>query len=283
MVMPDFGGNPKSVNMNSIQNTILGLWQTPQLQTRIRAACKRAGFSMIFLDAALALTEGSQTRNCFLSKNPCTSRSDYEAAVSRPLPSYMFTLSHIKTTAVHAGSDQYRDRDLINHHSHTSATEKHHYLTDANQDFVNRAGRVTRVVLHDLQNVVYQPSVSAIAQAVTDLELRSRVIEATGSEDAQVNPLNLSASRSEPDAEILVPDTTEQALIFVHSIAQAEERYHQLLNLRPDWLERTLLPHLEWMTRTLTKMASATSAQKQYADLKSFLPPIFDHLLETLE
>lgn len=283
MVFPDFGGNPKSQNTRSPQMTIFQLIQTPRLQTRIRAASKRAGFLPIFLDAALALTQGSQSHTCFLSKHKGASRSDYEAAVPRPLPFRMFSLTHIKNTAVHAGSDQYRDGDLINHHSHTSATEKYYYLTDANKDFVNRAGRITRVVLHDLQNVVYQPSVSAIKQAVNDMELRSRVIEATGSEDAQVNPLNLSTGRADPGDMILVPDTTEQALILIHSITQAEERYEQLLNHRPDWVERILLPHLEWMVRTLSKMRSSNAAQEQYSGLRHHLPPVFDHLLETHE
>lgn len=283
MVFPDLGHDSKSKKNHSPQSTFFRLLQTSRLQARIRAACKRAGSLPIFLDAALWLTQGSQSHNRFLSKNKNASRSDYEAAVPRPLPFRMFSLTHIKNTAVHAGSDQYRDGDLINHHSHTSATEKHHYLTDANKDFVNRAGRITRMVLHDLQNVVYQPSVNVIKQAVNDMELRSRVIEATGSTDARVNPFNISAGRPDSGDLVLVPDTTEQALILIHSIAQAEERYEQLLSQRPDWVERTLLPHLEWMTRTLTKMRFASEAQEQYSDLKHHLPPIFDHLLETHE
>lgn len=281
-VLPDFGADYRSVNFPL--SMIFKLWQTPRLQARIRAACARAGALSIFLEATLALSQGSQSYRSFLARNQGASRSDYETTLPRPLPSKMFSLSHIKTTAVHAGSDRYRDGDLINHHSHTSATEKHHYLTDANKDFVNRAGRITRVVLHDLQNVVYQPSVSAIEQTVNDLDLRSRVIEATGSTDAQVHPLNLlPAPHYDAEGLILVPDTVEQALIFIHSIAQAEERYQQLLKLRPDWVERTLLPHLEWMSRTLINMRTATEAQKQYEDLKPCLPPLFDHLLETHE
>ncbi|MDV2080384.1 hypothetical protein [Marinobacter xestospongiae] len=283
IVFPDFGHVFKSKKTNSPQSTFFLLLQTPQLQARIRAAVKRAGASPIFLNAFLGLTQGGQSHNHFLSKNKGGSRSDYEAAVPRPLPFRMFSLTHIKNTAVHAGSDLYRDGDLINHHSHTSATEKHHYLTDANKDFVNRAGRITRMVLQDLQNVVYQPSVSVIKQAVNDMELRSQVVEATGSTDARVKPLNVITGRPDNGDVILVPDTIEQALIFIHSIAQVEEKYQQLLHLRPDWVEQTLLPHLEWMVRTLTKMRSASEAQGQYLGLKNHLPPIFDHLLETHE
>lgn len=279
--VPEFAFGSRIIS--SPLNMIWRLWQTPRLQTRIREALKRAGALPIFLESALALTRGSESHDRFVRRNPGASRSKYEAVVPRPLPGEIFSLSHIKTTAVHAGSDQYRDGDLINHHSHTSATEKHHYLSDANKDFVNRAGRITRLVLYDLQNVVYQPSVSALTQAVNDLELRSRVTEATGLEDAQVHQLNFPTDRPKEDDMILIPDTIEQALIFTHSITQAEERYRQLLNLRPDWVERTLLPQLEWMSRTLAKMRSAAAAQQEYADLKHHLPPVFDHLLETHE
>lgn len=258
------------------------IWQLPRVQRRIDAALRRAGASSIFLDAALALTQGSEPVGIF-AKTPENNIGAYRESVARPLPQHIFSLTHVKTTAVHAGSDRYRDGDLINHHSHTSATEKHAYLTDANKDFVNRAGRITRLVLNDLQNVVYQPSVSAMAAEVNDLELSTRVVEATGSEDIRVHSLDPSIERVQNDDVILVPDTVEQALLFIHTIAEAEARLPQMLAVRPDWVERTLLIRVEWMTRNLARMRSAAEAQKQYADLKPHLPNLFDYLLETVE
>lgn len=273
----------ESYSQPSPFGTLIRLWKTPHLQTRIRTAMRRSGTLPIFLDAALALTNGSQSYNGFLKKHPGSSPYDYQVMMPRPLPLNVFGLMYIKTTAVHAGSDQYRDGDLINHHSHTSATEKQHYLTDANKDFVNRAGRITRLVLNDFQTTVYQPSVRALSQAVNDLELRSRVMDVTGSTDALVHPLNVPNMSSDSSGQILVPDTVGQALIFMHYIAQAEERYQQLLQVRPDWVERTFLPHLEWMSRTLARMHSSNEARKQYTSLSAHLPPVFDHLLETQE
>ena len=258
------------------------IWELPSVKRRIDAALRRAGASSIFLDAALALTQGSEPVGIF-AKTSENNIGAYRESVARPLPQNIFSLTHVKTTAVHAGSDRYRDGDLINHHSHTSATEKHAYLTDANKDFVNRAGRVTRLVLNDLQNVVYQPSVSAMAAAVNDLELNTRVVEATGSEDIRVYSLDQSIERIQNDDIILVPDTVEQALLFIHTIAEAETRLPQMLAVRPDWVERTLLIRVEWMTRNLARMRSAAEAQKQYADLKPHLPNLFDYLLETVE
>tara|TARA_Y100001001_G_scaffold156063_1_gene172534 strand:- start:11854 stop:13944 length:2091 start_codon:yes stop_codon:yes gene_type:complete len=262
--------------------TLWSLWQSPRVQRRIRAALKRAGGSSIFLDAAMALTHASEPYTVFRKRTKRTF-SEYYGAVARPLPLRLFSLTHVKNTAVFAGSDLYRDGDLINHHSHTSETEKHAYLTDSNKDFVNRAGRITRLVLHDLQNVVYQPSISALSLAVNDLELRTRVIDATGSKDVQIHSIEQPVEEHDTTDVILVPDTVEQALLYLHTIAEAEERLSQLLAVRPDWVERTLLVRVEWMTRNLSRMRSAKEAEKQYKDLKPHLPALFKHLLETVE
>lgn len=258
------------------------IWKIPRVRKRLHAALRRAGASSVFLDAAMALTHSSKPYTVFKSQANI-SVNEYRRSVPRPIPLKLFSLTHIKNTAVFAGSDRYRDRDLINHHSHTSETEKHAYLTDANKDFVNRAGRITRLVLHDLQNVVYQPSVTAMELAINDFELRTRVIDATGSTDVQIHSIEGLSESNDTNDIILVPDTVEQALFFIHTIAQAEQRLSQLLVVRPDWVERTLLVRVEWMTRNLSRMRSAKKAQKEYDELKPHLPALFDHFLETVE
>ncbi|MFP3442484.1 hypothetical protein R0K18_32605, partial [Pantoea sp. SIMBA_133] len=75
------------------------------------------------------------------------------------------------------------------------------------------------------------------------------MVEATGSEDIRVHSLDQSIERIQNDDIILVPDTVEQALLFIHTIAEAEARLPQMLAVRPDWVERTLLIRVEWMTR----------------------------------
>ena len=44
-----------------------------------------------------------------------------------------------------------------------------------------------------------------------------------------------------------------------------------------------LAVNLEWMTRTLTKMKSASSARALYRKVSPYLPSCFDHLLGTTE
>ena len=276
--MPVLG---KNNNRHTQVEMLFKLWKIPTLQRRIHSELERAQASPIFLKAMLALEEGSELYRQF-NKRTGGCREDY-ASEPFPIPKILFSLTHIKNTAVHAGSDNYRESDLINHHSHTSETEKHAYLTDNNKDFVNRLGRITRLVLHDLQNVVYQPSIGAIQQAVNDLETRTQVVEATGVSDANVQSLQETIDQDDMGDDIIVADTLDSALYFIHYIDQAEQVVPRLLAVRPDFVERTLLIQVEWMTRTLSRMRQAKAAKKKYASLCEHLPTLFDHLLDSTE
>lgn len=268
---------------NNPVSFLIRMWKMPVLHQRIHLELKRYGAAPLFLEAMFALTNDVESQAAFRSRTKKTSVAEYRNLVSNALPSYIFSLTHIKNSAVHAGSDKYRESDLINHHSHTSETEKHAYLTDANKDFVNRAGRITRLVLHDLQNVVYQPSITTIQQAVNDRELRTRLIKATETTNVRVHTLEQPIDSENNEDTIIVVDSIDNALQFIHYIAEAERMLQPLLKARPDWVERTLIVYVEWMTRTLSSMRHAKKAQKLYANLRVHLPPLFDHLLETLE
>ena len=149
---------------------------------------------------------------------------------------------------------------------------------------MNRLGRITRLVLHDLQNVVYQPSLDAIQQAVMNLEIRTRISDATGLNDNTVRSLQETMDKNDNDHDtIIVSDTLDNALIFIHYIHQAELVLPRLLAIRPDFVERTLLIQVEWMTTTLSRMSRAAAAKIQYATLHKHLPPLFEHLLESIE
>ena len=261
---------------------LMRIWRLSSLQNKIHAELQRAGASPLFLKAILALEHGDEPHDQFRNRKNGSSE-EYRSSSINPLPSCIFSLTHIKNTAVHAGTDKYRDCDLINHHSHTSSTEKQSYLTDANKDFVNRAGRVTRIVLHDLQNSVYQPSVTDIQQSVHDKSIRTRIIETTGVLDVKVYTLSQQVNENDINKDIIVPDNTENALVFIHYINESERMLSKLLAVRPDWVERTLIVQVEWMTRTLSRMRFTKAAQSLYASIGPYLPPLFDHLLETIE
>ncbi|MGR5469729.1 hypothetical protein ACPV51_21140, partial [Vibrio astriarenae] len=67
----------------------------------------------------------------------------------------LFGLQAIKNSAVHAFSDPYKLHFLINRNSHSGITEKRHYLNADNEQWINAAGRITREVMQDLINNVF--------------------------------------------------------------------------------------------------------------------------------
>lgn len=271
-----------NLDRNSVLTLLFKIWNQPNFQNTLESEFSRTNVNDLFLRAILAIQHGSITRTEFRLKTG-KSVDEYRAAVPRPLPTNIFTYTHIKNTAVHARSDTYRESDLVNHHSHSSLTEKSSYLTDKNKEWVDQAGRITRLVLHDLQNIVFKPSVTAISKAVDELELRTQIIEATHSNDISIHSLKSTDIETNRSGSTIVLDTEDTAIYFIHYISQAEKLFPKLLTVRPDWVERTLIVQVEWMTRTLTRMSATASAQKTYSDLAIHLPPLFDHLLETTE
>jgi hypothetical protein len=271
---------------NSELNLLFKIWKLPSFQKQLESELKHTDATQIFLRAMLALEDSDESYKQFNNRTGKLT-DEYRNLTNRTLPVSLFSLTHIKNTAVHAGADAYREADLVNHHSHSALTEKTSYLTDVNKEWVNQAGRITRLVLHDLQNVVYQPSITAISQAVNDLELRTRIIEATHTNDIKTHSLAGPSIEIESDGDsrstIIVSDNTDTALYFIHYITQAEALLSKLLAVRPDWVERTLIVQVEWMSLTLTRMRTVSNAKKTYAELAIHLPPLFDHLLETTE
>ena len=271
-----------TLRLHSVGSFLLKLWKLPSFRQRLELELQQAEATPLFLHAMLALELGDESASQFSARTG-KSRDEYRLLTSKLLPAKLFTLTHIKNTAVHAGSDSYRSSDLINHHSHTSLTEKISYLTDQNKEWVNQAGRITRLVINDLQNVVFQPSIESIIKSVNDLELRTQISQATHTNDIVTYLMHGKPIQSESDSTILVLDTNATAIFFIHYITQAEALLPKLLEVRPDFVERTLIVKIEWMTRTLTRMQTAAAAKKIYKNLAGHLAPLFDHLLDTME
>jgi len=153
-----------SFNINCLPRTLVDLWRSPALQTFILEQLYHRKASPLFLDLMFALQQDSgQSYNSWSSRQLKQSSSQilpsyehYFSSVTRPLNPNTINYGHIKTSAIHSRSDHYRESDLINHNSHTSNTEKISYLTDENQEWINQNGRISRLVLHDMQCFVYQ-------------------------------------------------------------------------------------------------------------------------------
>lgn len=262
-------------------NLLALIWKLPDVENELNKEFSRKKSSHVFLKAIQTLEIPTRSG----AKAEANNQHEKHSLAGAQKPRYFLTLTHIKNSSVHARSDRYRESDLINHNSHTSQTEKYSYLTDSNKQWVNQCGRITRLVLHDLQNVVYQPSLDKMVRDVRELELRTRVVGATGDSGETVISLDTMAATenfSNQD-DIIVTDTLDSALYFLHYINQAEANFHQLVRVRPDFVEKTLIPQIEWMTRLLTKMIHTKAATNEYKNLKNYLPALFDHLLASVE
>ena len=160
--------------------------------------------------------------------------------------------------------------------------EKHSYLTDDNKDYVNRLGRITRLVLNDLQHNAFHPPVDTIINSARDLENKTLIVKTAKPNDINTIDANYNLTPNF-DNEIIVTDTIDSALYFIHYIEQAEATYKPLSKIRPDFVERTLLVQVEWMSRILSKMKHTKAAVTQYSHISSHLPPLFEYLLESVE
>ena len=199
------------------------------------------------------------------------------------LPKDIFGLTHIKTTSVYSESDSYRAGDLVNYNSHTSSTESINYLTDSNKEWVNQSGRITRLVLNDLNNSMYSSSINALSNKVRDVELRTKIVAATGSDSFKIISMINDSELIESSEDIVVIDSIDTAIYFIHFISEAERCIETLIKVRPDYIVRTILIKIEWMSNTLSRMVSSSKAFKEYVKYKEYLPSILLPMLETIE
>ncbi|MFS1454852.1 hypothetical protein BCT99_027175 [Vibrio lentus] len=134
----------------------------------------------------------------------------------------MFGFQLIKNSAVHAFSDPYTLEYLINRNSHSNQTEKVNYLTEDNEAWINNSGRITREVMFDLiQNVFnlgfdrddaeqlkrFNSEVMAVTESVSYRreEMNSRLRMITGQEKGKVNEVGVLSLNDKNESESLSP------------------------------------------------------------------------------
>jgi len=274
---------------------IIRIWKSKEILKTINKDLKKNNATNLFIRAISMMAEhGGEGYDKWQHDRKThemdCSISTYRHKVKNPLPFNLFSLMAIKTTAVHSRTDRYRDGDFYNHNSHSSSTEKMHYLTDANKEWVNQNGRVTRMVLHDIENYVYKPNLNAVLERVHDMILRTKVIGITNSsllnnQKVQINPLgiisnnnNISDEHLDID-EIIVLDTPETVVNMKHYIEQAIIKRDALINNALSFFERTVLPNVEWMSGVLQNQISPhilRNGIKDYEQIKSILPELFE-------
>lgn len=292
------GRVPITFGANSITERLINLINTQSINEKIMANLWERKSSPIFLKAMLALHEKreyafskwvNRLKKSEKQKTGFTMEA-YHSDIKFPLPPQLFGFNAIKNSAVHATSDKYREGDLVNQNSHTSITEKIHYLTDANKDWVNQNGRITRLVLHDIERHVYKPNLDQAINDAYELGLRTRVIKVlkdgiTDPDEVKINQIGQIRYSKEayfdidadPD-EIIVLDTVETVVTMLHYIYEAQSKKHILINRALIFFERTVLPNVEWMEYLLISKLSPSVVKKgsdQFEKLKPILPQLF--------
>jgi len=131
----------------------------------------------------------------------------------------------------------------------------------------------------DIANTIYKPSLDAVKRHTADMQIRTEIVTAT---DGQVNEIgvisNIKNKSFLPDA-IVVIDSVVTVCLFNHYIAQAEEKYEQLLHVNIEFVEKTMLPTVEWMAELLATRFLKENVKKggeDYENLKHNFPSLFD-------
>jgi|LakWasMe91_HOW11_FD_contig_123_6208_length_7708_multi_5_in_1_out_2_3 hypothetical protein len=292
------GSRRLGFSANSVPGRILRMFQSSKLQSVIKQNIEQREASFLFLKAYSALSGDHhnaipfETWRSRQKKNGLvTSVKEYRCDVKNPMPMLHFGLNSIKNSSVHARTDLYREGDLVNQNSHTSLTEKISYLNDNNKDWVNQNGRITRLVMNDIENYVYKPNIEAAKLKAYELTLRTRVIDAVSSEVSdldsvkinyfgRVEKMNSSIDQSDGDFDdIIVLNTEETVVTMLHYIEEAKRQYSTLINHALDFFERSVLPTVEWMEYLLTQGALTEKVVYQgkatYDQIKNQLPQLF--------
>ncbi len=278
----------------TLPRTLAYIWAIPTLadviETQLHARSASDRFRRLYLAVAHHGSEAGDTwtKHQKRRKQPCDINA-YKKAVPRPLPFLLFGLSAVKTSAVQARTDRYRDGDLVNVNSHSAATEKTSYMTDQNKEWVNQNGRITRIVLNDIENHAYKPNIEAALTAARERLLQTQVMQATKGQPVRINALGEVITPSptdvgaegEPD-EHIVWDSPETVVCFLHYLAEAERQSSLLIAHALPFFERSVLPSAEWMSSLLNQGLSpgvVRAGKQQYEQLRSTLPPLFDNQL----
>lgn len=284
---------PLSKCPTSIPDRLIRLWSDKTLNSLILEKMVQRKCSPLFLYAYKSmLVASSESYATWCSQNT-GGMEGYKQNVARPLPSELFGLAAIKTSAVHARSDKYREGDLINQNSHSNQTEDMHYLTDANKDWINQNGRITRAVLLDIERYVYRPNLNAAIQQAHEKMLLTRLISVLDAgvdngDEVRINSLGRTElGKSEIneaviDADsIIVLDTPETVINMLHYINEAERQKDTLIANAMSFFERTILPTVEWMHIVMGRMSPVVvqDGERLYKEIQTLLPPLFSNEL----
>ncbi len=267
---------------NSLLGVFNALLQISDLSEKLETTHEKQQLPNLMPNAICALiSHGIHAENIIENPVKITIEERRKLVAQSPSPCQknIFGLQAIKNSAVHAFSDPYTLNYLINRNSHSNQTEKVSYLNEENEEWMNSSGRITREVMLDLiQNVFNlnfdQDNEEQVAafnsefMAVTDLiaykheEMNVRLRVVTGQEKGRVNEVGVMALSDQKENEALSPiyvsDSTITVLKMHNYLHEFKKNYKNLLSHNPDYLFKTVLPTVEWLEDTLPKMSKAS-------------------------
>lgn len=196
----------------------------------------------------------------------------------------LFGLRAIKNSAVHAFSDPYTLHYLINRNSHSNQTEKTHYLTEENERWINASGRITRSVMFDLINNVFDLDFTSTTddvkliqkmanfnfefESVSQLisykseDMLARLQIVTGQTLGRINEVGVMSHPAKSQfqfAPIYVLDSPVTVCKMRNYLSEFKSNYKKLLNQNPDNFYQTVLPTVEWIEQVLSTKLSSES------------------------
>ncbi|MDO6444187.1 hypothetical protein Q4493_00215 [Colwellia sp. 1_MG-2023] len=257
--------------------------QLPFMSEQLSIAHRQNGKLPLAIPTALnaVISFGKHTGNIVSNPKDYSIEQRQTLVLESETPSHLniLTLQAIKNSAVHAFSDPYTLHYLINRNSHTNNTEKLHYLGPDNEEFMNSAGRITRSIMQDLINNVYDISFDElsgkerdkakaafnyefgnVAEAISYKtgEILSRLKIVTEQGKGKINEvgiLALSGNKEDVFQPIYVLDSKVTAFKILNYLHEFRKHYKKLLGANPDFLYQTVFSNVEWMERVLTKLS----------------------------
>lgn len=287
------GGSPViSTGYSSISGVLFRMLSTSFLNERIIITHRQQGHtppSFPIVMKAL-IRNGLHTENVVLAvKNtPLEERKKLVAESDTPCPTAFFGLQSIKNSSVHAYSDPYTLDYLINKNSHSNQTEKKHYLNEDNEEWINASGRITRSVMMDLINNVFDLRFTYLDEDKFDVdkakfnnefssladslsyksgEMISRLKVVTGQKKGKVNEIGVLSFSTQGDSQkfepIYVLDSSVTVFKILNYRYEFSKSYKKLLSKNPNFLFMTAMPTIEWMEHVLDKLSKSSLDQGQ--------------------
>ncbi|EHR1107751.1 hypothetical protein KS880_002292 [Vibrio parahaemolyticus] len=276
----------QTLTMSNTTSTRLGVFNAllliDDLSEKMKAAHEKQQLPHLMPQALCALIcHGIHSENVVENPKKITIAVRRKLVAQSPSPCQrtIFGLQAIKNSAVHAFSDPYTLNYLINRNSHSNQTEKVSYLTEDNEEWMNSSGRITREVMldliHNVFNLNFNPrneqqvaAFNSEFMAVTDLiaykheEMNARLRVVTGQEKGRVDEVGVMALSNQKEDEALAPlyvlDSPVTVLKMHNYLYEFKKNYKKLLSHNPEHLFKTVIPTVEWIEDTITKMSKAS-------------------------